>query len=221
MQRDVAAIIDETRNIGMTWDKLDLQARKVLMDHWIYDVMITVEPIPGKKKANRKTARVTLRTAPNAPVALALGNQRPNASSNSSRTQGSSSDESAASSAERAAAPPTRPSAQAACPRTNGAGPERASERTGTASSEPQLPSATETFRAMPARPARRIADPRENDSQEASDNAVSSSSVSGGPSVPGCGASATDASGSTPTGASPGPERHTRVRGILLRTYR
>ena len=79
---------------------------------------MSVEPIPEMAKANpktdraRKTARVTLRTAPNAPVAFALGNHRLNASSSSSRTQPSSSDESA----ERAAAPPTRPSAQAAYP---------------------------------------------------------------------------------------------------------
>jgi hypothetical protein len=121
-------------------------------------------------------------------------------------TQGSSSTEALPSSAEKAAADEILPRAHAACPRTNGAGSESASESTGTASDEPQLPSATETFRAMPARPARRIADPRVNDSHASSESAVSSSSVSGGPSVPECEVSATDGSGSTPTGASPGP---------------
>ena len=69
----------------------------------------------------------------------------------------------------------------------------------------------------MLARPARRIADPRENDSQEASDNAVSRSYMSGGPSVPACppapsffGAASSQAgrsaaTASTPTGRSPG----------------
>jgi len=60
----LSKLIDETRNIGDTWDELDDPGRKTNLDYWVYDVLLVVEPIPGMKKANKKTALVTLRTAP-------------------------------------------------------------------------------------------------------------------------------------------------------------
>jgi hypothetical protein len=44
------------------------EERKIL--HWVYDVQIIVEPVPGKLRANTKSAALVLRTAPNDPKFL-------------------------------------------------------------------------------------------------------------------------------------------------------
>lgn len=143
-------------------------------------------------------------TAPYDPKFFALNGQGPSAAESSDLTDSSDSTDSPDDRAALAWADPTRPSAQAACARTNGSGSESADASTGTASGDPQLPSPTQTLRAKPARPARRMADPLENESQEASSSAASSSSMSDGDSVPGC-EDEEPGSGSTPNGGSPG----------------
>ena len=200
----VASIIDETRNLAEAWPTLGEPGRKALLDYWVYNVQIVVEPIPGMKRANEKFAVVTLRTAPNDPRFFALDGQGVRAAASSDLTDSSGSTDDREASASFASAEPTRPSAQAACPRTNGSGSESAEVSTGTASDDPQLPSPTQTFRANPARPARRMADPLENESQAASSNAVSSNSIKDGAAVPGCDAEE-PGSGSTPNGNSSG----------------
>ena len=166
-------------------------------------MLIAVDPIPGMKKANEKTAIVTLRSAPDAPRYFTIGDPS-SARPSSSRTDGSASDRNARSNASLASADSTRPSAQAACARTNGSGSASADISTGTASEDPQLPSPTQALRAKPARPARRIAEPLENESQAASSSAVSSNSINDGDAVPGCEVK-DPGSGSTPNGDSPG----------------
>lgn len=55
------------------------EERTILRDYWVYDVQIIVEPVPGKLRANTKSAAVVLRTAPNDPKSFALdpsGGQR-------------------------------------------------------------------------------------------------------------------------------------------------
>jgi hypothetical protein len=53
--------------------------------------MIVLEPIPGTKRANLKSAIVTLRSARDAPKYFAVGRQPDSASDSSSRTHSSSS----------------------------------------------------------------------------------------------------------------------------------
>jgi hypothetical protein len=53
-------------------DSAGLTERKILLDIWVLDVVVVVDPIPGRKKANRKTAYVTLRSAPDLPCARDL-----------------------------------------------------------------------------------------------------------------------------------------------------
>jgi hypothetical protein len=198
----IAAIIDESRNIAEAWDRMDPGERRILFSYWVEELHIVVEPIRGKRRANNKTAVVWLRNVPG-PQYFPIGRQLPIAEEISSETQGSDSSSARSASASAACGEPTSPNAQAACPRTSADESESASASTGTADSDPQLPSATDRLRAKPSRPARRIAEPRENESQAASSRAVSSSSTSDGESVPGCQTS--DSSGSTPAGESPG----------------
>jgi hypothetical protein len=174
---NLADILNETRNLAEAWDNADLAERKILLDMWVLDVVIVVEPIPGKAKKNRKTAYVTLRSAPDLPRELDISVARARASSNSSRTQESSSLSSRPASTTQAAGEATSPSAQAACPRTNGSGSDSASTSGGTASSDPQLPSATATLRSNPSRRARRTGEPRVNSSHASGDNRMSSTS--------------------------------------------
>ena len=76
----------------------------------------------------------------------------------------------------RASGPPMRPSAQAACPRTNGSGSSRrVSASAGMAAGSPRLPSATQTLRSSPRRLARLMGLWRKR-----SRNCASSSSSSG-----------------------------------------
>jgi hypothetical protein len=200
---EVSEIIHETRNVAQAWPNLSVEKRKALLDYWVSDVLIVVDPIPGMKRANKKWAEVVLRTTPE-PVAFQLGDQILSADRNSPMTDSSDSTESREESSTEASGDPIRPSAQAACDRTTGSGSDRAEANVGTASAEPQLPSATQTLRANPARPTRRMADPLENESQEASSSAVSSSSINDGDSVPGC-EDEEPGSGCTPKGGSPG----------------
>lgn len=53
--------------------------REVLLDYWVWDILIVVAPVPGNKRANHKTAVVTFRTAPEAPITLDLGGISPRA----------------------------------------------------------------------------------------------------------------------------------------------
>ena len=198
----IASAIDETRNLAETWDAVLLEQRRAIFDWWVLDVLISVEPIEGRKRANQKTAIVTLRSAPDAPRYFTFERSRSSATSTSSSTNGSRSLGAEASSAADASGEPISPSAHAACPRTNGSGSESAEASTGTASGDPQLPSATATLRKKPARPGRRSGEPRENASQPGL--SMDMRSTSEGERVPGCHPS--DGSGSTPNGGSPGP---------------
>lgn len=198
----IAAAIDETRNLAETWDAVSLEQRRAIFDWWVLDVLISVEPIEGRKRANQKTAIVTLHSAPDAPHYFTFERSRSSATSTSSSTNGSRSTPNDAPSTASASGAPISPNAHAACPRTNGSGSESAEVSTGTASGDPQFPSATATLRRKPARPARRKADPRENASQPAS--SMDMRSISEGERVPGCQPSPGILS--TPGGGSAGP---------------
>jgi hypothetical protein len=63
----LSSVFDETRNLADAWPTLDETGRKTLLDYWVYNGQIAVEPIPGMKRANEKFAVVTLRSAPNDP----------------------------------------------------------------------------------------------------------------------------------------------------------
>ena len=99
------------------------------------DVWIVVEPIPGRKKANDKTALVRLPSAPNAPRHFELQGaafQRAKAASalsaaeSSARTAASSSTSKRSRKAAAVEGEQIRPSAQAACARTSGSESESA-----------------------------------------------------------------------------------------------
>ena len=199
----VRQIINETRNIAAAWSRLDPEERTLIFQHWVVAVGVAVEKIPGRKRGHPMTAVAYLAPSPNSPKLLPLALER--AASTSRTTQASSSEMSTEESSSLAPVPPTRPSAQAACPRTNGSGSASALDSTGIASSDPQFPSETQTLRANPDLPARRMAEPRENDSQASGSSAISSNSMSRGESVPGCQADE-PGSDSTPCGTSPGP---------------
>ncbi len=88
-----------------------------------------VEPIEGMKRANNKSALVTLRSAPDAPKYFSVGRQLPSASESSSRTHSSPSTKSRPTSTSPisdttpggvSAPEAILPSAHAACPRTSG-----------------------------------------------------------------------------------------------------
>lgn len=51
--------MDKTNVVGQTWGRVGLDEQRILLDWWVLDVMLVVEPIPGKKRANRKSAVVT------------------------------------------------------------------------------------------------------------------------------------------------------------------
>jgi len=166
----ITQTINETRDLAATWDRVSLDERRILLDWWVLDVMIIVEPIPGMKRANQKTAVVTLRSAPDAPREFIIGHQTERANVNSSRTQLSSSTASRATTASPTSATTSegtpsadaiRPSAHAECPRMSGSSSLSASTSTGTPSDDPQLPSATATLRSNPRRFARLTGDLR------------------------------------------------------------
>jgi hypothetical protein len=157
--------------------QVGLEERRVLLDWWVLDVLIVVEPIPAMKRANPKWAIVTLRSAPYAPRHFALGDYGSSPSSISSRTQGSSSTSSRPRSACVEPSDAILPSAQAACPRINGSESQSDCASTGTASGDPQLPNATATFLSNPRRLVRFTGDPlnlRENSSCDSAINSTS-----------------------------------------------
>jgi hypothetical protein len=117
--------------------------------------------------ATEKFAVPTLRNGPNDPRFFALDGQGPSAAASSDLTNGSDSTDDLDDNVALASAVPNRPSAQAACARTNGS--ESESADVSTASGDPQLPSPTHTLHAEPARRARRMAEPLEKESQPAS----------------------------------------------------
>ncbi len=55
------ALLDETKDLDDAWGSASLEERRMLLEWWVLDVMIAVEPIPGMKRANNKTALVALR----------------------------------------------------------------------------------------------------------------------------------------------------------------
>jgi hypothetical protein len=136
------------------------EERKILFDYWVEDVLIVVQRVPGKKRANQKTAIVTLRAAPNAPKYFALGGQpgsRSKALATAPSTDGLDSIDHLARSASIAPGEPISPNAQAACSRTSGSSSDSAAESAGTSSAEPTLPSTTAAFRCSPRSFARFI----------------------------------------------------------------
>jgi hypothetical protein len=201
----LSTIISDTRDLADAWPSLGEEEGTILLDYWVYDVQIVVEPVLGKLRANPESAAVVLRTAPNDSKFFALDRQAAIAADNSSSMHASVSADACADNADLASAEPTLPSAQAACARTNGSGSDNALASTGTAFGEPQLPSPTQTLRANPALPDRRIAEQRKNESHASSSSAVSSNSMSDGDAVPGCDLDAPTSS-CMPNGASPDP---------------
>ena len=82
----LCGIVPETTSIAAARAQDGVEERKIPLEHRVYDELIVMEPIPAKKRANRQTAMVTLRTAQNAPKHRALGERR-------SPSAGASSDE--------------------------------------------------------------------------------------------------------------------------------
>jgi hypothetical protein len=160
----LSGIIHESRNLAAAWETAGPEERKILLDYWVVDVMIVSEPVPGMKRANRKTAIVTLRTAPNAPAFFELGVPQSSPRVRSKRRRGNDASEEAPStlarSASRASGEPILPSAQAACARTSGSESPSAAASAGTSSGEPILPSTTAELRFNPLSLARFMGEP-------------------------------------------------------------
>ncbi|ODT04187.1 MAG: hypothetical protein ABS52_05920 [Gemmatimonadetes bacterium SCN 70-22] len=160
----LSSIIHESRNLADAWETAGPEERTILLDYWVADVLIVVEPVPGMKRANHKTAVVTLRTAPNAPAYFELGGSQPpsreTAAFSSSSTQASDSAEARARSGSSASAEPIAPNAHAACPRTSGSSSESAAASAATSSGDPALPSTTAELRFNPRSLARFMGEP-------------------------------------------------------------
>jgi hypothetical protein len=160
----LSGIIHETRNLAAAWETASSEDRKILLDYWVVDVTISVEPIPGMLRANRKTAIVTLRTAPGTPLIFEIEGAQSatarKAASSAATTDGSSSTSRRARRAPVAEGEPILPSAHAACDRTNASGSQNASASAGTSSSDPMLPSTTDALRLSPRNLARFIGEP-------------------------------------------------------------
>ncbi len=175
----LSATIDETKNLAAAWDRVSLAERKMLLDYWVYDVTLVVEPVPGMKRANYKTALVALRTNPHAarPIRLSGGyaGKVAMAARNSDETHSSSSIATRSRSGASPSREPILPSAQAAWPLTSGSSSDRDLDSTGTAAGSPELPSATATLRKNPRRLARLIGERRENSTHAAVDIPIQS----------------------------------------------
>jgi hypothetical protein len=87
----LSAVIHETRNLAAAWEVVSAEERKILLDYWVLDVWVFVEPIAGKKRANVKTALVTLAAAPTQVRQSSFGRHIPSASLISSLTHESGS----------------------------------------------------------------------------------------------------------------------------------
>lgn len=183
------AIIHESRNLAAAWDQAGPEERRILLDYWVVDVLIVVEPIPGMRRANRKTALVRLRSAPNAPRHFELETGQgttkvSSAAASSARTTTSSSASKRARRAAAAAGEPILPSAQAECARTSGSGSDSTAASAGTSFSEPTLPSTTAELRRRPRSLARFIGEPL-NAAEDSGCDMASSSSASERESLP------------------------------------
>ena len=159
----LSAIIYETLNLAATWGMATPEDGKTLLAYWVLDLMVVVEPVPGMKRANHKTALVVLRTIPNAPISVDLNcGQRGSAAigaRTASVTARSSSKGKRSRKAAKAAADPMTPSARAACSRTKGAGSASAAMSAATSSSVPKPPSTTDALRLSPVNLTRFMGD--------------------------------------------------------------
>lgn len=177
----LSTIIHETRNLAATWEKATPEERKILLSYWVLDVMIVVEPVPGMKRANHKTALVVLRTIPNAPIAVDLTSGQRAAAAIAARTAsataGSSSKGKRSRKAAKAAADPTLPSSEAACRRTKGAGSASPATSAETSSSVPNPASTTDALRLSPVNLTRFMGD-FENAAENSDCNMPSSSTA-------------------------------------------
>jgi hypothetical protein len=65
----VSGILSETRNLASLWSSLEDEdpRRKTLLDYWLLDLLIVVEPVPGKKRLNSKSAVARLASVPGSP----------------------------------------------------------------------------------------------------------------------------------------------------------
>lgn len=175
----LSSVIHESRNLASAWATASPEDRATLLDYWVHDVWIVVERVPGMKRANWKTAVVTLRSTPGAPEYFGLGRQQAeddSAEPISSSTSESDSTDSLARSATSASGDPIFPNAQAACARTSGASSDRADTSAGTVAVDPLFPSTTAALRFRPRSFARFIGDPP--NAAENSDCDMASSSV-------------------------------------------
>lgn len=160
---EVSRIIADSRNIANAWDHASPEQRRTLIKYWVVHVMIVVQRIPGKRRANRKTAIVTLRTSPHTPKYFELDGQVPasaSAEAISDCTEGSSSTDALARSAASASGDAILPSAQAACSRTSESSSASAAASAGTSAAEPTLPSTTDELRFNPRSLARFMGEP-------------------------------------------------------------
>lgn len=153
-------MIHETRNLAALWVTLTLPERKRVLDQWVDAVLIAVEPIEGKKRANNKFGIIYIEWAPGVPQEFLIGGEgEAQASSNPSftscTTHLSNSSCNRSLSASIASGVRILPRAHAACPRIKGSSSPRACTSEGTASGDPQFPKATATFRNNPRRFAR------------------------------------------------------------------
>lgn len=44
-------IIHETRTLAAVWERAGPDERKILLDYWVYDILIVSQPVPGEKRA--------------------------------------------------------------------------------------------------------------------------------------------------------------------------
>lgn len=118
----VSELICETENLASLWSSLEDEdpRRKTLFDYWLLDLLIVVEPVPGKKRLNHKSAGARLASIPASPRYVSLGDGSARACSISSRTDDSCSTGTQFPSATATLrAKPSRPARRMADPREN------------------------------------------------------------------------------------------------------
>jgi hypothetical protein len=172
-------LIHETRNVARAWDRVGDVERRTILDYWVYAIYIAVEPVPGMKRANQKTAVVVLRTDPFAPLHFELPAadrvRRSKAARSAASTSASVSMANRASRALSADASPERPSDSAACDRTSGSASDIAATRAAPSPDDPRLPSTTAALRFKPRSFARFMAESLNDDANSSGDMASSS----------------------------------------------
>lgn len=155
----LSGIIHETRDLGKAWSKVGVEGRKALLDYWVYDALIAVEPVPGMRRANHKAALITLRSAPNTPLAIDLGGERgpgqPRTDAARRSTSASVSKGKRSRIAARASGTASRPSASTAAMRTGGSASARTAASAVTSSAVPALPRTAQALRLSPVSLAR------------------------------------------------------------------